>query len=148
MSQQGRRGISCVVVAATVALALDAGFAHVRAATGSITEFTLHTAGSEPYGMTAGPDGRMWFTEASGNTVKVTVSSATKITKSQSASKSSLHPGDAVVIQGATGKNGTVAAASVSDSGARTALTGAGGGSSGSTTTSNSTGTTGTGTTG
>src|SRR5438132_4234783 len=69
MSQQGRRGISCVVVAATVALALDAGFAHVRAATGSITEFTLHTAGSEPYGMTAGPDGRMWFTEASGNKI-------------------------------------------------------------------------------
>jgi hypothetical protein len=105
--------------------------------------------GAASFGTVSSVNGNtIYLTEASGNTVKVTVSSATKITKSQSASKSSLHPGDAVVIQGATGKNGTVAAASVSDSGARTALTGAGGGSSGSTTTSNSTGTTGTGTTG
>jgi hypothetical protein len=93
----------------------------------------------------------IYVVQASGNTVKVTLSSATKITKSQSTSKSALHPGDAIVVQGATGKNGTVAATSVSDSGARTARTGSGG----NTTTSNSTGTTstsatatGTGTTG
>jgi hypothetical protein len=86
----------------------------------------------------------IYLTEASGNTVKVTLSSATKITKSQSTSKSSLHPGDAVVIQGATGKNGTLAAASVSDSGARSARPGSGGNA----TTSNSTGGVGSGTTG
>ena len=32
--------------------------------TGQITEFTLPTAGSEPRGIVAGPDGNLWFTEA------------------------------------------------------------------------------------
>jgi hypothetical protein len=59
----------------------------------------------------------VYVTEASGNTVKVTLSPATKVTKSQSVTKSSLRPGDAVVIQGATSSNGTVSATSVSDSG-------------------------------
>jgi hypothetical protein len=88
----------------------------------------------------------IYVLQASGNTIKVTLSSATKITKSQSTSKSSLHPGDALVIQGATGKNGTLAATSVSDSGARTARPGGGAGSGATTTTSNSAGAAGTGT--
>ena len=29
----------------------------------SITEFPVPTANSEPYGITAGPDGNLWFTE-------------------------------------------------------------------------------------
>ncbi|HUJ33895.1 MAG TPA: hypothetical protein VLW51_01710 [Solirubrobacteraceae bacterium] len=57
------------------------------------------------------------ITETSG-TVKVTPSSATKITKSLGVSKKSLHPGDSVVIQGATSSTGTISATSVSDSGA------------------------------
>jgi Domain of unknown function (DUF5666) len=100
--------------------------------------------GAASFGTVSSVSGNtIYVTQASGNTVKVTLSSATKITKSQSTSKSALHPGDAIVVQGATGKNGTVAATSVSDSGARPARTGAGGGSNGNTTTSNSTGTTG-----
>jgi len=91
----------------------------------------------------------IYLTEASGNTVKVTLSSATKITKSQSTSKSSLHPGDAIVVQGATSKSGTLAATSVSDSGARAGRAGTGAGSGGSsTTTGNTTGAAGSGTTG
>jgi uncharacterized protein (DUF2147 family) len=101
------------------------------------------------FGTVASVNGNtIYVMQASGNTVKVTLSSATKITKSQSTSKSSLHPGDALVVQGATGKNGTLAATSVSDSGARTARPGGGAGSGGSTTTSNSAGAAGTGTTG
>jgi Domain of unknown function (DUF5666) len=105
--------------------------------------------GGASFGTVSSVDGNtIYLTEASGNTVKVTLSSATKITKSQSTSKSSLHPGDALVVQGATGKNGTLTATSVSDSGARASLPGGGAGSGGSTTTSNSTGAAGTGTTG
>jgi Domain of unknown function (DUF5666) len=105
--------------------------------------------GGASFGTVSSVDGNtIYLTEASGNTVKVTLSSATKITKSQSTSKSSLHPGDALVVQGATGKNGTLTATSVSDSGARSAGSGGGAASGGSATTSNSTGAAGTGTTG
>jgi hypothetical protein len=130
------------------------------AATGSRPGFGLSGGGAggggggaASFGTVSSVNGNtIYVMQASGNTVKVTLSSATKITKSQSASKSSLHPGDALVIQGATGKNGTLAATSVSDSGARAARPGAsagsGSGSGGSTTTSNSAGAAGTGTTG
>jgi hypothetical protein len=107
-------------------------------------------AGGASFGTVSSVNGNtIYLTEVSGNTVKVTLSSATKITKSQSTSKSSLHPGDAIVVQGATGKSGTLAATSVSDSGARAGRAGTGAGSgSGNTTTSNTTGAAGTGTTG
>jgi hypothetical protein len=105
--------------------------------------------GAASFGTVSSVDGNtIYVLQASGNTVKVTLSSATKITKSQSTSKSSLHPGDALVIQGATGKNGALAATSVSDSGARATRPGGSAGSGGSTTTSNSPGAAGTGTTG
>ena len=35
----------------------------------NITEFAVPTAESHPYGITAGPDGRIWFTEESGNNI-------------------------------------------------------------------------------
>jgi Domain of unknown function (DUF5666) len=60
----------------------------------------------------------IYLTDTAGNTVKVTLSSATKITKSESVSRASIRPGDTVVIQGAKGSNGTLTATSVSDSGA------------------------------
>jgi streptogramin lyase len=33
------------------------------AATGQVTEFPLPTAGAQPFAITAGPDGNVWFTE-------------------------------------------------------------------------------------
>src|SRR5258708_19338942 len=36
---------------------------------GTLTEFTLPTPKSEPYGITAGPDGDLWFTEFQGNQI-------------------------------------------------------------------------------
>jgi hypothetical protein len=36
---------------------------------GSITEFPLRATNSGPLGITAGPDGRLWFTEADGNKI-------------------------------------------------------------------------------
>ena len=35
----------------------------------TINEFTVTTAGSEPYGITAGSDGNLWFTEENGNKI-------------------------------------------------------------------------------
>src|SRR5438034_737511 len=40
-------------------------------------EFTIPTAGSYPWGITAGPDGNLWFTEYSGNNIgRITTSGA------------------------------------------------------------------------
>ena len=56
----------------------------------------------------------------------MTLASSTKLSKSLSVSKASLHPGDAIVVQGVKNSSGTVVATSVSDSGARTTGGGAG----------------------
>jgi Domain of unknown function (DUF5666) len=81
----------------------------------------------------------IYLTDSSGNTVKVTLSSATKLTKSQGVSTASLRPGDTVVIQGLKSANGTIAATSVNDSGASATRTGAGTNASGSKKTSSGT---------
>ena len=74
------------------------------------------------------------MSDTSGNTVKVTLSSATKITKSLPVGRQSVHPGDSVVIQGAKAANGTLHATSVSDSGATTTGTSSSGGANSSST--------------
>jgi hypothetical protein len=68
----------------------------------------------------------LFVTDTSGNTVKVTLSSATKVTKNVGVAKKAVRPGDLVVVSGAKGLNGTVSATTVSDTGASPA---AGGGS-------------------
>ena len=44
-------------------------FAATRAWAQSIADFSIPTAGSNPYTITTGPDGAMWFTEAQGNKI-------------------------------------------------------------------------------
>ena len=61
--------------------------------------------GNASIGTVSSVDGNtIYITDTSGNTVKVTLSSATKITKSLGVSKHSLHPGDSVVIRGLKNK--------------------------------------------
>jgi hypothetical protein len=60
----------------------------------------------------------LYLKDSSGNTVKVKLSSATKLTKSLSVSRKSVRPGDSVVIQGVKNSQGVLVASSVSDSGA------------------------------
>ncbi|TMK25046.1 MAG: hypothetical protein E6G62_06430 [Actinobacteria bacterium] len=87
--------------------------------------------GNASVGTVASVNGNtIYLTDSSGNTVKVTLSGSTKLTKSQSVSKASVRPGDTVVIQGLKSTNGTITATSVSDSGtgAGRAGTGATGG--------------------
>ncbi len=89
--------------------------------------------GNSSFGTIASVDhNTIYVNDASGNTVKVKLSSATKITKSLTVSKQSLHPGDSVVVQGLKKSGGTISATSVSDSGARGGGGSGGSGSSGS----------------
>ena len=83
----------------------------------------------------------IYISDTSGNTVKVRLSSATKITKSLTVGKKAVRPGDSVVIQGAKSSNGTISATSLSDSGASTTGSGSSGsGSSGTSSSSTSSG--------
>ena len=59
----------------------------------------------------------LYLTDTSGNTVKVTLSGSTKVSKSLAVKRKSIRPGDTVVIQGLKNSSGTLIAASVSDSG-------------------------------
>jgi hypothetical protein len=108
------------------------GFAGLASRFGGAGVFGGPGAGSA--GTVASVDGRsLVLKETSGNTVKVKLTSATKITKSTSARRGEIRPGDTIVVSGITGKKGTISAASVSDSGASSSGTsspGASGGSS------------------
>jgi hypothetical protein len=74
--------------------------------------------GTPSFGTVSSVNGRtLYLSDASGNTVKVKLPSSTKISKSLSVSRHSIHPGDTVVIQGVKNSSGTLVAASVSDSG-------------------------------
>jgi hypothetical protein len=70
-------------------------------------------------GTVASIDGKtIYVKETGGNTIKVKLSSATSISKSETVSRRKLYPGDQVVVTGRTGTNGAVSATSVTDSGA------------------------------
>jgi len=89
---------------------------------------TSGAPGNASFGTVAGVSGStLYVTGATGNTVKVRLSKATKVSKTQSASRGAIHPGDTVVVQGVSGAGGTETAASVADSGP-TALRSAGAG--------------------
>jgi hypothetical protein len=78
--------------------------------------------GGASFGTVASVSGTtIYVTETSGNTVKVRLSSATKVSKTQPVSRSAIRPGDTIIVQGVTGSGGTVSAASVTDSGTRPA---------------------------
>jgi hypothetical protein len=74
----------------------------------------------------------LYVTDTSGNTVKVTLSSVTKVTKSEGVSRKAVRPGDTVIVSGVKNSKGSLVATSVSDSGSRASATGSSGGSSGS----------------
>jgi hypothetical protein len=66
----------------------------------------------------------LYVTNSEGNTVKVTTSPASSITKTVKADLHGIHPGETVVVRGAKGSGGAVSAESISVS------TAAGGGAS------------------
>ena len=52
-------GLVCLLISVVTAFALS----------GNIREFPIPTVGSGPFGITAGPDGNLWFTEFTGNNI-------------------------------------------------------------------------------
>jgi hypothetical protein len=56
----------------------------------------------------------LYVTDFNGNTVKVTTSAQSRVSKTVTSSLKNIHPGDSVVVRGTTGKNGTLAASSIS----------------------------------
>jgi hypothetical protein len=76
-------------------------------------------ARSATIGQVAYIEGKTLYVEgAEGNTVKVTTSPASTITKTVTSSVKGIHPGETVVVQGAANSRGTIAASSISVGGA------------------------------
>jgi hypothetical protein len=97
--------------------ALRGGAAGAGAATRSATGapragggFTRPTSGTVAY--LAGST--MYVTNSEGNTVTVTTSPATSVSKMVKSSLKGIHPGETVTIVGATGSSGTLDAESIS----------------------------------
>jgi hypothetical protein len=75
-----------------------AGGGSGAAATGTVTEIKGST---------------LYITNASGNLVQVTLSPSTSVTRYAKTTAAALVPGDTVIVEGTTQKNGTVTASSV-----------------------------------
>jgi hypothetical protein len=87
----------------------------------------LGAAGGASVGTVSSVSGKtIYVTETGGNTVKVKLTGATTVTKNESVKASAIHPGDSVVVSGAS-SSGTVTATSVSDTGSRTTTSGSSG---------------------
>ena len=69
----------------------------------------------------------LYVTNAEGNTVKVTTSPASSITKTVKSDVHGIHPGETVVVRGAKGSGGAVSAESISVGAAGVGLGGGGG---------------------
>jgi hypothetical protein len=61
----------------------------------------------------------IYVTDTSGNTIKVNLSPATKISKAESVSRHAIRPGDTVIVSGVSGSGGATNAATITDSGNR-----------------------------
>lgn len=59
--RQGNDLARARLMAAVLAIGFGAGSAHAA----KVTTYSIPTAGSVPYGIASGPDGRIWFTESS-----------------------------------------------------------------------------------
>lgn len=59
----------------------------------------------------------LYIESGSGDTIKVILSSATKISKELAVSRNLLRPGDTVLVTGISGADGSIAAATIADSG-------------------------------
>jgi hypothetical protein len=102
------------------ALRGGAGVASASAARSSSGGFAGRLAGAAGggrpmVGQVSYVDGHTLYVENSeGNTVKVTTSAGSRVTKTVTSSVRSIHPGETVVVQGSSASNGAIAASSIS----------------------------------
>jgi hypothetical protein len=92
------------------ALRGGAGSTFTGGSAGSSGGFARPTAGTVAY--LAGST--LYVTNAEGNTVRVTTSAGTSVTKTVKSSLAGIHPGETVTVTGSTGSNGSVSAESIS----------------------------------
>jgi hypothetical protein len=88
-------------------------------------------AGGQPtVGTVSSAHGRVLYVkDSSGTVVRVKTTAASKVTRTASSSARGVHPGDTVIVQGTTAKNGTITATRVTASQAgASAIPGGGGG--------------------
>jgi hypothetical protein len=130
------------------ASSLASRFAGLRGAAGSTTTGSSSSSGRAAGGGLAGAFGgfggagassatvgevsyisgsTLYVTNSEGNTVKVTASPASAITKTVKADLHGIHPGETVVVRGAKGSGGAVSAESISVSAASSASASGGG---------------------
>jgi hypothetical protein len=80
-------------------------------------------------------NGTLYVTSPEGNTIKVTTSGGSTVTKTVKSDLNSIHPGETVVVRGAKSSNGAIAAESIrageAEGGGLAALFGAGAGAGG-----------------
>jgi hypothetical protein len=69
----------------------------------------------------------LYVANSQGNTVKITPAAGSRITKTVSTSVRAIHPGETVVVRGSQGKDGSIAASSISIGGGIGALLGGSG---------------------
>jgi hypothetical protein len=124
--------------ASGVASSLASRFRALRGAAGTsagggsaaaVAGFTRPTAGTVAY--LAGST--LYVTNAEGNTVKVTTSPGTSVSKTVRSSLKAIHPGETVTVTGASGADGSVSAEAISvgSVGGLAALFGGGGAGAG-----------------
>lgn len=103
-----------------------------RGATAGRTASAFGGGGATIGTVTAIKGSTLYVTDTSGNVVKVSTSPASQVSKTTTGTVKDIKPGDTVVVRGAQGKNGTIAASSISLGGGvgAVAFGGAGGGSS------------------
>jgi hypothetical protein len=85
---------------------------------GAAARFAGRLGGASPSsgattGQVANKHGRTLYVTQNGTTVKVRTTAATKVTRTAVSRVRAVHPGDTVVVQGATSASGTVTATSV-----------------------------------
>lgn len=96
--------------------------------TGGSADFAGRPGGGLTVGQVAFVQkGTLYVTGLEGNTVKVTTSRASRVTKTVSASVKSIHPGETVVITGAPNAHGVVSAEAIRVGGGAGGGLGAGG---------------------
>ncbi|MGO9344413.1 MAG: DUF5666 domain-containing protein [Acidimicrobiales bacterium] len=98
--------------ASSIASALASRFAGARGSTGARSFGSGSTAAATGT-VTEIQGSTLYVTNASGNLVEVKVNPSTTVTRNAKTKLSGLAPGDTVVVEGTTAKNGTVTAASV-----------------------------------
>ena len=118
--EKGQVGGSSAAAAVSLPSGAPGGFARPSGA-GSPTRFpgAGGAGGGGTIGTVASLNGRTIYVKTvSGNTARVKLVSATKVSTSLPVGRKALRPGDSFVVQGVSGSNGTVTATSVSDTGA------------------------------